>query len=308
MATNFDFSDISSSNPIDNNAENSALGATPDKVKESRASKSSIDPRTYNVTLTDPVSPMVILFGPPSCGKTMTLVRLTRFLSGQYDFMPDQAFKNSDNDEYQKLCSNFNAAVGSDAAAQGTKYIDFMLLRVNDKTNGRTLCQFVESPGEFLFDPKKPDEPFPAYLNQIIASNNRKIWLVFLEAGLSQTERFDYVRKIQNLKSVINHRDKVIFVVNKIDLLATRSFIISPTEINMGGLINYANGLYPGLFESFTRKGIFWTTRCFDFTAFQTGTYVVSRDQDGKEYKSFQSGHDSHPARLWSIIKKRVRG
>lgn len=264
--------------------------------------------KTYNVVITDKEAPMVILFGPPSCGKTMTLVRLTRYLSATYDFVPDQAFRNSTDTEFNELCKNFNAAVGADKAAEGTKYISFMLLRVNERKNGRTICQFVESPGEFLFNPGDPTAEFPAYLNQIIASNNRKIWLIFLEPGMSQKDRFAYVKRIQNLKRIIGNRDRIIFVENKVDLSATNSFVLSPTNINMKGLFKYVDGLYPQLFKTFTDKGIFWTNLRYDFTAFQTGTYTEGYDANGKPIKTFQAGHDSHPQRLWDIIYKRIRG
>ena len=125
---------------------------------------------------------------------------------------------------------------------------------------------------------------------------------------MSQEDRFAYVRKIQDLRSVIDSRDRIIFVENKVDLPATSSFVLSPTNINMDGLFHYVDGLYPKLFKSFTSKGIFGSKRRYDFTAFQTGTYVEGQDANGKPYKSFQAGHDSHPRRLWEIIYKRIRG
>lgn len=38
------------------------------------------DPNRINVTIVNKDIPLVILFGPAACGKTMTLVRLTRYL------------------------------------------------------------------------------------------------------------------------------------------------------------------------------------------------------------------------------------
>lgn len=308
MPKNFQFNEVQDQHTDVEVEETANTNVSDNFVNNNQTTINQNNAKTYNVVITDNNAPMVILFGPPSCGKTMTLVRLTRYLSSTYNFVPDQAFRNSTDTEFSELCKNFNAAVGSDKAADGTKYIDFMLLRVNERRNGKTICQFVESPGEFLFDPKDPTAQFPAYLHQIIASNNRKIWLIFLEPGMSQQDRFAYVQKIQNLRSVIDRRDKIIFVENKVDLPATNSFILSPTNINMEGLFNFVDGLYPQLFKSFTVKGIFGSKPNYDFTAFQTGTYVEGKDADGKTYKSFQAGHDSHPSRLWQIIYKRIRG
>ena len=308
MAKDFNFDDVQDQHTDVEVEETANTNVSENIVNNNQATINQNNAKTYNVVITDHNAPMVILLGPPSCGKTMTLVRLTRFLSGTYDFMPDQAFRNSTDSEFNELCKNFNAAVGADKAADGTKYIDFMLLRVNERRNGRTICQFVESPGEFLFNPQNPTAQFPAYLHQIIASNNRKIWLIFLEPGMSQEDRFAYVKKIQDLRSVIDSRDRIIFVENKVDLPATSSFVLSPTNINMDGLFRYVDGLYPQLFKSFTVKGIFGSKARYDFTAFQTGTYVEGQDANGKPYKSFQAGHDSHPSRLWQIIYKRIRG
>lgn len=308
MAKDFNFDDVQDQR-TDVEIEGTADTNVSDNIVNNN--QSTIDQnnaKTYNVVITDSKAPMVILFGPPSCGKTMTLVRLTRYLSGTYDFMPDQAFRNSTDSEFNELCKNFNAAVGADKAADGTKYIDFMLLRVNKRTNGKTICQFVESPGEFLFNPQNPTAEFPAYLNQVIASENRKIWLIFLESSMSQEDRSAYVKKIQDLHSKIDNRDRIIFVVNKVDLSATKPYVLSPTSINMDGLFRYVDGLYPQLFKSFTVKGIFGDKARYDFTAFQTGTYVEGRDANGKSYKSFQAGHDSHPRRLWKIIYNRIKG
>lgn len=308
MAKDFNFDDVQDQHTNNEIEETADTNVSDNIVNKNQSTINQNNAKTYNVVITDHNAPMVILFGPPSCGKTMTLVRLTRYLSGTYDFMPDQAFRNSTDAEFNELCKNFNAAVGTDKAADGTKYIDFMLLRVNERRNGRTICQFVESPGEFLFNPQNPTAQFPAYLQQIIASNNRKIWLIFLEPGMNQEDRFAYVKKIQNLRSVIDSRDRIIFVENKVDLPATSSYILSPTNINMDGLFRYIDGLYPQLFKSFTSKGLFWPKKRYDFTAFQTGTYVEGQDANGKPYKSFQAGHDSHPRRLWEIIYKRIRG
>lgn len=37
------------------------------------------DPNKIKVTIADRDTPVIVLFGPPACGKTMTLIRLSRF-------------------------------------------------------------------------------------------------------------------------------------------------------------------------------------------------------------------------------------
>lgn len=52
------------------------------------------DPNSIRVTISDPKAPLVILFGPPACGKTMTLVRMTRFLKSEgYTVSPIRTFR-----------------------------------------------------------------------------------------------------------------------------------------------------------------------------------------------------------------------
>lgn len=41
------------------------------------------DVNKIRITINDSSAPVVVLFGPASCGKTMTLVRLSRYLQGQ---------------------------------------------------------------------------------------------------------------------------------------------------------------------------------------------------------------------------------
>lgn len=78
MAKDFNFDDV----------QDLHNGIEIEKTTNTNVSDSSVDnnqstinqnnAKTYNVVITDHNAPMVILFGPPSCGKTMTLVRLTR--------------------------------------------------------------------------------------------------------------------------------------------------------------------------------------------------------------------------------------
>jgi hypothetical protein len=312
----FDFgNDNLESNPSINtsdfqNEHISSAASQKNQSTESSAGKG--DPGTawtQNVVITDQNSPIVILFGPSMCGKTMTLVRLTRFLSGRsYSFVPDKSFKDSTDDEYKELCERFNSAVGSDNAALGTRYIDFMLLRVNGN-RGKTFCQFVESPGEFLFNPENANAPFPAYFETIRGSRNRKIWVFFLEPTLSNEEKRAYVRRIsQNI--VFGEEDRFVFLVNKIDMPETNHLMTTMETVDQTGLRNYVDQLFVGLTDCdrFVVHRMFSDKERFKIVGFQTGTYREGKDRDGKPYKTFQAGHDSHPKRLWDAISGAVNG
>ncbi len=70
------------------------------------------DPNRINVTIVNKDIPLVILFGPAACGKTMTLVRLTRYLrSKSFKIFPIRTFRPSDDQNYQKLCDNFDSMI-----------------------------------------------------------------------------------------------------------------------------------------------------------------------------------------------------
>ena len=133
------------------------------------------DPNRINVTIADKDAPLVILFGPPSCGKTMTLVRLTRYLKQcGYKISPIKSFRPSHDENYKQICDNYDTMVNQNDAAQSTNRINFMLVEILS-SNSKRLCQILEAPGEYYFNPQQPNAPFPNYVNTIINCSNRKI-------------------------------------------------------------------------------------------------------------------------------------
>ena len=174
------------------------------------------DANKIKVTIADYKTPLIILFGAPSCGKTMTLVRLTRYLQSKgYTVQPETSFRPSYDTNYKTMCDNFDLMINSEDAAQSTSKISFMLVQVMQK--GRPLCQILEGPGEYYFNPGDPKAAFPRYVNAIINSNNRKIWAIMLEPDSTNNrmdveERKNYVNKIHKLKSKIRPQDKIMFV------------------------------------------------------------------------------------------------
>ena len=130
--------------------ESQVLGLTKEETK---------DPNEISITIADQRTPIVVLFGPPSCGKTMTLVRLTRYLRTiGLKVEPITSFRPSADEHYAKMCKDFPGMIGSNDAANSTKNISFMLVRVLDSV-GRVKCQILEAPGEYYYNPDDPDEP-----------------------------------------------------------------------------------------------------------------------------------------------------
>lgn len=266
------------------------------------------DPNKIKVTIADYKSPLVVLFGPPACGKTMTLIRLTRYLKGKgYSVRPITSFRPAFDKNFQKMCEDFGSMINSDDAADSTSKINFMLVEV--LYGGKPLCQILEGPGEYYFNPGNPNAKFPKYINAIINSNNRKIWAVMVEPDNTNSRmdveaRRHYVDKIHSLKTRISPRDKVIFVFNKID---ETPFVVGPGNIKYGLALEHTDFLYPNIFVPFKNVNPItkaWQPYNFDFVAFQTGDFSVAADGT----LAFQEGHDIYPKKLWEIIQKRIKG
>jgi hypothetical protein len=261
------------------------------------------DPNNISVTIADPNSPLIILFGPPACGKTMTLVRLTRYLQNQgYTIAPIKTFRPSTDTNYKEMCENFNEMINSDNAAKSTDRISFMLVEVIK--NGNRLCQILEAPGEYYFNPKKPNNPFPNYVNTIINSGNRKIWSILVEPDWeNEIDRRNYVSKITGLKQRMRMSDKVIFIYNKID---KTNFVRSVGNINIVSAIKEVENTYSNIFVPFLNQNpitkLFKKYNC-EFVPFQTGDYTQAING-----LTYQEGPDEYCNSLWSTLFKNIKG
>lgn len=264
------------------------------------------DPNKITVEIADYKTPLVILFGPPSCGKTMTLVRLTRYLQSKgYTVEPVSSFRPTYDRNYKDMCDNFDNMINSEDAAKSTSKINFMLVHV--LSGGKPLCQILEGPGEYYFNPDDPNARFPRYVNAIINSQNRKVWAIMIEPDntnprMDSVARRDYANKVQRLKTRIKSRDKVLFVFNKID---ETQFVISPGNVKYGLTLQHTEFLYPNIFVPFKNENPitkWFQPYNFGFVAFQTGDF--SEAADGTLV--FQEGDDVYPRRLWEMIRKRI--
>lgn len=267
------------------------------------------DVSKIKVTIADKKAPIVILFGSPACGKTMTLIRLTRYLKKMgYAVQPVRSFRPNYDTNYVDLCDNFDQMVNSSDAASSTSRISFML--VNVIKGGKTLCQIMEAPGEHYFNPKSPNDPFPRYMNNIIDGDNRKIWLFMVEpvhtnkSMPDESDRNNFVTKIETLKKRMRLSDQSIFVFNKID---ETQFVISRGHVNKTAALKDVSDNYQGIFVPFKNQNPvtrIWRENNFDFIPFQTGNFFLTSDNT----YTFEEGPDEYPAKLWNAILNKVRG
>lgn len=262
------------------------------------------DPNSIKVNISDPNTPIVVLYGPPSCGKTMTLVRMTRFLVSQgYTVVPERTFRPTYDTNYTNLCDNFDQMINSNSAATSTTNISFMLVKV--LKNGKPICQLLEAPGEYYFLPEEPNRPYPAYVHSILNSTNRKVWAIMLEPDWSDSvPRANYVTRIRNLKAMMTPRDKVIFVYNKIDLTP---LVYGVGLVNIPEAIRNIQNLYPNIFVPFENKNPitkFVTKYNCEFIPFMTGSY--SKTISGG--LTYTEGHPLYAQKLWQAMLKLING
>lgn len=283
---------------------NNASGLTQDEIR---------DPNQVEVTISDQRVPIIVLFGPGKCGKTMTQIRLARYLHEKgYTINPVRDFRPSRDTNYQYNCDHFSDFVTSDDAAPGNDTLSFMLLEVLDN-RGNRICQILEAPGEHYHSLQNPQASFPSYINKLIASPVRKIWCITLEpnwipaANCQQYNLAQYVEKIKSLKSKISTRDKVVFVYNKIDVTG---LMLNQEQVNMSRMVKDVTDHFPGVFESFRNTNpitSLWRRYDCELVPFTTGTYNEYRD--GVETRThYTVGSAAFPAKLWNKLSKYIRG
>lgn len=257
------------------------------------------------ISVNDKKAPIIMLFGPRSSGKTMALIRLSRYLRKlSFTIVPDSTFK-SDAD-YREKCEMFMQNIDTENALPGTAYTDFLLLQVSK--NGGTICQFLEAPGEHYFDLSNIGVTnFPPYMTQIIRTlPNRKIWVFVAEVHweVSQKTRQAYINRIRNCKNMLaNQYDRFLILYNKIDkreeLFKDGHIITRAAETKMRnefpGLVDVFKNTHPitSLYRSYNYK----------FVPFCTGYY--SKSVNGLTYIESE---DRYPKMLWNALLKCIRG
>lgn len=265
------------------------------------------DTGVASVRLMDDKAPVILLFGPPSSGKSMTLVRLARYLKGRgYEVKPDTNFMCGD--AYMARCSQFNRDINTEVALAPTSLDEFLMVLVYD--HGRLVCQILEAPGEHYFDSNSAGHTgandFPAYMSRIISGRNRKVWAFIAEAGwnVPHPVKDAYVTRIRNCKNqLVQSRDEVIMIFNKIDrlghLFVKGRIMASQAEKEM-------DSEYRGLSKVFANDNpitSLWRKSDYRFVPFSTGSYTV---QAG--YTQYTESRDIFPQTLWETMLKCIKG
>lgn len=263
------------------------------------------DPNKIHVTIPDTSTPIVVLFGSPSCGKTLALFRLVRFLEKNgYTAAPERVFRPTHDKHYQKMCDEFQKNVYSAKAPEGNDSISFMLVKILDN-HGHPICQILEAPGEHYFLTKNPTREFPLYIKEIISTPNRKTWVFFCEQdwGDDQDQRTAYALKIQSMQFQINQigkPGKIVFLFNKADKF--------PHQYNNAGFPNAdvffrnISNQYPGIFDRYRNSG--FSSFLFGQNKFKAIPYSVgsfTKADDGT--KTWTLGNDWYCEQFWKAIR-----
>lgn len=262
-----------------------------------------------DIKIGDKRAPIVMLFGPPTSGKSMTLVRLARYLRKQgYTVKADPTFKS--DDAYNARCEQFHKNLNTTEALQGNALNEFLMVKVIN--HGTTVCQILEAPGEHYFNPKKPEEVsarnFRPYLTEIIRNlANRKIWVFITEAewNVHASVKDSYVSRIRGCKhQLLNRTDRVIILYNKVD---QKEELFEDGKLHVSSAEKAMKDEYEGLSNIFKNSNpitSLWRAFNYRFVPFCTGYYT--KQISGKH--KYNESEERYPRLLWSELMKCFKG
>jgi hypothetical protein len=276
-------------------------------ASEETPSETAIDEDDINIG--DKKAPIVMLFGPPTSGKSMTLVRLARYLRKLgYIVKADTTFKSGD--AYRGRCDRFHKNLNTKEALDGNAFNEFLMVKVIK--HGKTICQILEAAGEHYFNPKEQDQisarNFRPYMTQIIRNlPNRKIWVFIMEASGKDhaSVKASYVGRIRNCKhQLIRSSDRVVILYNKVD---QKEELFENGHLHITSAEKAMEDEYVGLSTVFKNTNpitSLWRRTNYRFVPFCTGYYD---DQVGTKPKYTES-EEMYPRLLWGQLMKCIKG
>jgi hypothetical protein len=255
--------------------------------------------------------PIVILFGARASGKTMALVRLSRWLENNgYTIEPVRDFRPSNSKHYEKMCNEFSQNIHSSTAHDSTNVLSFMLVEVSK--DGKSICQILEAPGEHYFDETKPDMDFPTYIKglknaKVNGKRVPKTWVFIVECKWKGFEgqkiRPMYAKQIVKMFRNVSADDRIILLCHKADKQSNyfvkdnpdKSKFLADIQSDYAPMFEKLNNDFFGrMFKPETFK--------YDFVVFSAGEF--NPRADGKQ--QYTESDDKYPVNLWKAIRKSV--
>lgn len=266
-----------------------------------------------NYQITDTRTPIIIVVGPATSGKSMIMVRIGKYLHKQgYKIEPDFSYLNTA--KYVQDCKDFMSCVDSNNAMPGS--VTDLLIQIKD-ASGTKVAQYLEAPGEVYFNPANPVAQPPQYLQQICSGNvpNKKvfIYLMDFDSSVEIHKSFRADANMRNLyanrlidvfKPLAQPKDKFILLYNKLDKTGYGTI---HKIINKSGAELEARQNYGYVFNGLKKKilGGFVTYDDFKFMVFSTGSYSDDVDEEGNSIQHYNISADIYPQLLWNeIIRK----
>lgn len=248
--------------------------------------------------------PLMIFVGPRASGKTLAVARMIRFLQMQgYAILPYQYFCAFSYRWHQGLSPTMKDLAYRRNTPSGPADMNSQIWVISNG-DSQTVCFLLDAPGDCYFNRDDPHAPLPPYLSSLLASYDKKVWVLFVEQdwGTNQRDRDLYAQKIDEMRALISPNDKVVFLFNKTDRHHEQYDKYGRPKKQL--FFKKIRAQYPGIFDKFKRSGLMallYGKYNFKAVMFSSGTFC--RTNDGRE--AWTQSHDNYCEDLWKAINHR---
>lgn len=271
-------------------------------------------------------APVVIFFGQSAGGKTTALVRLIRFLNGEYKPRVSEAFHNhyyghrkdiTFDDIKNEVEMQLNAP--SYGEIMGTK--ERALVNIIKREGGNYHCRFLEVPGEDFVDLHNAGHIDAGaartnldYLEDAMSCRHKKIWVFFFDVDFTSTPELegskdDYVNAMKEIE--IGSNDKIIVLLNKVDKvkIGDAQTSLSPSEYESFINENFNKILKEKPFST-KRWSIFGLrdpyNRHFELLGYSSFHFKKVKKIGVEATWEREESEDKYPKALWNTIDRAI--